>query len=83
MRNKDSNKDIGTFSLDNPIKGISDSLRDENSWNAGDASVFNLEDDINHPGGWPIGYPIDDRPAPGCCSGGGSGSIIEESEIVL
>lgn len=39
MRNKDSNEDSGTFSLDNPIKGISDSLRDENSWNVGDSSV--------------------------------------------
>lgn len=79
MRDKDSNEDSGTFSLDNPIKGISDSLRDENSWNVGDSSVCSDRAPWNDP---PIGIPpvgVD----PGCCSGGGSGSIIEESEIVL
>ena len=68
MRNKESDADDGIFSIGNPIEGISDSLRDENSWNAGDSSVCS---DI---------APWND---PGCCSGGGSGSIIEESEIVL
>ena len=79
MRNKESDADDGIFSIGNPIEGISDSLRDENSWNAGDSSVCS---DIAPWNDHPIGIPpvgVD----PGCCSGGGSGSIIEESEIVL
>ncbi|WP_024465577.1 hypothetical protein [Treponema pedis] len=79
MRNKDSNVDDSIFSIDNPIEGISDSLRDENTWNAGDASVYSERAPWND-------LPWGIRPIggePGCCSGGGSGSIIEESEIVL
>lgn len=80
---KDANRDDGTLVIGNPIGGISDII----GGGIDEVKPFEYPDVVGpptYPWQWGCRPPYSPGiPGGSACVGGGSGNIIEESEIVL